>query len=326
MTEWLQEALKIGEQEDERFLDSTLSRTYFCSSLETLDTESYSLPLFTPDLTLEICSWLDVKSLLWFMATCTDFHHFQERTDKLLWGNLVRRDYRFIMEGETARKHQPARVGEASEYEVKKNPKDISETCGSFKKCYAEVYCYLQKKPVSRFVAPYLATLTNFTKKVKYVFSALDMIRGTNSFDGPHILVNYADLVQTNVLVLDYGCNKTVYLHTQICRWSFGIGDIYKEIGLQGSPSAPRTDLRWSCWQTFAPKNEYNGYYLAKITAKNNVLKWTKGGYFSKQWVKVRYFASVGQPFQNPGPYPEVRLKDSDIDERPFYELVYLLE
>lgn len=269
-----------------------------------------------------------MEAIVALAATCQAFHSFQKTNDSYFWGQLVMRDYRFILVGEAQRKAQIKLEAEGkTKFKLKVRREDLPQALGSYRNLYAEVSKCLQTAPAGiREVRPYAAMFLNHTTFVRYVFAAYDMIRGVNSWDGD-IIVQYGDSVQTNVMVLDFGCNKTVYLHAQLVKWSFGLADMYKGMGLQGDAVSERTCLRWSYWQTFKPRTDYSGYYLSKINSTNNAVKWsTTGHYFVKQWVKTRFYLSLDAPFQNPGPYPAVRVKDSETDEKPYFEFLYQID
>jgi hypothetical protein len=284
-----------------------------------------SFPLsLSPDLVVEICSMLKVGDITAFTSTCTAFHQFQKTSDSVFWRGLVFRDYRFILDSEKYRASHLAMTN--SQFTLRARREDLVECAGSYKNVYKEAHNRIQKNnPDWALVSPFLGVFFNHTKKVKYVFAAFDMIRGIISWDEPHISVQYGDTISFSTHVIDYGCEKTIYLHSQMVRWGFGIGDILRDIGYSGSPSSVATDIKWSYWQTFPPKSKLV-HCAAKINAgKNNAVKWTANMLSTKQWCKIRHFLNLSSPYQNPGPYPEVRLKDSNVDQKPIFEYVYLL-
>eukprot|EP01127_Copromyxa_protea_P013555 TRINITY_DN3670_c0_g1_i1.p1 TRINITY_DN3670_c0_g1~~TRINITY_DN3670_c0_g1_i1.p1 ORF type:complete len:348 (-),score=40.24 TRINITY_DN3670_c0_g1_i1:40-1083(-) len=288
------------------------------------------LPILTADLITVICLLLDVQDIFSFTSSCVSFHNFQTSTDHVLWYNLLKRDYQFILESEVKRKaiYKKRFEGNSAKWDIKMRSESLVETCGSYQNAYKEVFFGLKLNPQFAFVHPLSATLANHTKLVHYQFAAFDMIRGINSWGGP-IHADSGDTIQFNCFFTDYGCNKPVHVHTQMVQWNFLFEGVFRPFGLEfeGSPSSLTSgDLKWSYWQSWAAQEEGQRVFLPKINnAKNNALLW-KHGRSKNQWFKVRYYVSVDKKFKNPGPYPEVEVEDSNKTAVPAYEFLFLLK
>eukprot|EP01126_Amoeba_proteus_P037242 TRINITY_DN3834_c0_g1_i2.p1 TRINITY_DN3834_c0_g1~~TRINITY_DN3834_c0_g1_i2.p1 ORF type:complete len:345 (-),score=45.98 TRINITY_DN3834_c0_g1_i2:2065-3099(-) len=286
-------------------------------------------PILTCDLISILCGMLSVPDVISWMSTCSSLYSYQ-LSDNLLWYSLLKRDYRFILDGELRRAELSSRKSEYPTWTFKMQEQSLLDTFCTYLNVYKAVFVNLKREPRLTHVRPLVANLIDRGKMIHYHFSSFDMIRGINSWDGP-IILEEGDLIQFQCYFTHCGSDEPshVYVHTQIVQWSFMLEGVLKKLGVnyQGSPSSFTHEfIFWGLWKTYLTQNRQSIYSLTHRDATaHNAISW-KMDKNRERWFKVRYYVSEDVAFKNPGPYPEVEKIDSEDTALPAYEFLFLMK